>query len=129
VRDRVALTGRLVAVHGDRALAVEVASSTFIAVEVVENRGERFPPVQDDGRLAAVAVHVDREDGVVREERLLPCGVATVGAMGVGRRKSSRRATRSAASVGVISECTAMAGYLSMDERVSRSRGRAGSIP
>src|SRR3954453_937147 len=39
--------------------------------------------MQDVGRLAAVAVHVDGEDGVFREERLLPFGVAAVGAVGI----------------------------------------------
>jgi hypothetical protein len=63
-------------------LAVEVRRH-LVAIEVVEDRRERFAPVQDVTRLAAVAVHVDGEDGVVGEERLLPFGVAAVGAVGV----------------------------------------------
>jgi hypothetical protein len=40
--------------------------------------------LEDVGRLAAFAVHVDGEAGVLGEERLLPFGVAAVGAVGVG---------------------------------------------
>ncbi len=53
----------------------------FVAIEVGEDRYERFPPVQDVRRFAALALHVDGEDRVLREERPLPFGVPPVGAV------------------------------------------------
>jgi hypothetical protein len=82
VGDRVALACRAVTVDVDRALAVEVRRR-LVAIEVVEDGCKRFAPMQDVTRLAAVAVHVDGEDGVVGEERFVTCGVAAVGAVGV----------------------------------------------
>jgi hypothetical protein len=82
VGDRVALARRAVPVDRDGALAVEVRRH-LVAVEIVEYRGERFAPVQDVRRLAAFAVHVDDEEGVVGEKRLLPFGVAAVCAVGI----------------------------------------------
>jgi len=47
-----------------------------------KHRRERLSSCERVHRLAAFAIHVDREAGVGGEERLLTLGVATVGAMG-----------------------------------------------
>ena len=54
-----------------------------VAIEVVEDGRERFSPAQDVARLAAVAVHVDGEDGVVGEECLLSGRVPPIGTVRV----------------------------------------------
>jgi hypothetical protein len=82
VGDRVALAGRAVTLERDGALPVEVRGH-LVAIEVVEDGRQRFSPMKHVGRLAAFALHVDGEDGVVGEERLLPFGVTTVGAVRV----------------------------------------------
>jgi hypothetical protein len=56
----------------------------LIALEVGEDRRERFSPFEHVGRLGTLAVHVDGKAGVDGEQRLLRFSVATVGAVGVG---------------------------------------------
>jgi hypothetical protein len=90
VRDRVALARGAVPVDPDRALPVEVGGH-LVAVQVFEDGRERLSPLQDVGRFAAFAVHVDREAGVVGEEGLLSFGVAAVGAVGVGVEQLTNR--------------------------------------
>ena len=55
----------------------------LVTIQIVEDGCEGFSSLQDVGRLGAFAVHVDGEAGVVGEERLLPFGVAAVGAVRV----------------------------------------------
>ena len=90
VGDRVALAGRAVAVDGDRALSVEVRCR-FVAIQIGEHRRECLSSFEHVCRLAAFAVHVDREARVDREERLLALGVAPVGAVGVGVEQLAHR--------------------------------------
>jgi hypothetical protein len=71
-------------------LAIEVRRD-LVAVEVIEDWRQRLSPVKDVGRLAASAIHVDGEDSVIGEERLLPFGVAAVGAMSVGVEEFAQR--------------------------------------
>ena len=81
--DAVALAGGSVAIERDRALAVEVHRG-LVAVEVIEHRRKRLAAVEFLRGLRALAVHVDDEVGVLGEQRLLPLGVAAIGAMRVG---------------------------------------------
>jgi hypothetical protein len=82
VGNRVALAGRPVTVEGHSALAVEMRRD-LVAIEIVEHRCQCFSSLEDVGRLGAFAVHVNGEDRVSGEERLLPFGVAAIGAVGV----------------------------------------------
>src|SRR3954451_7484886 len=79
VGQAVGLPRRAVAVDPNGALAVEVHRDV-VGVQVVEHGPQRLPATQIVRRLRALAGHVDDEVGVVGEERLLPLGVASIGA-------------------------------------------------
>jgi hypothetical protein len=83
MRDRVAEAGGAITVERDRALAVEVRGR-LVLPEVVEDGRQPLSPVDDVARFGALPAQVDREAGIGGEERLLPFGVAGVGAAGVG---------------------------------------------
>ena len=71
-----------VPVELDRALTVEVLGG-LVAVEVLEYRRKCVAAVEDLRGFGALAVHVDDEVGVLREECLLSLGETAIGAMRV----------------------------------------------
>src|SRR3954447_2249311 len=83
VGQAVGLPRRAVAVDPNGALAVEVHCG-LVRLQVLEHGCQGLPATQVVRRLGALAGHVDDEVGVVGEERLLPLGVASVRAEGVG---------------------------------------------
>jgi hypothetical protein len=83
VGDAIALAGRSVVIEGDCGLAVQVHRG-LVGVEGIEHRRHRLAASESLRGLGALPVHVDDEVGVLGEERLLPVGVAAIGATRIG---------------------------------------------
>jgi hypothetical protein len=83
VGQAVGLPRRTIPVEGHRALPVEVHRD-LVRVQVVEHGRQRLPAMQIVGGVGPLAGHVDDEVRVFGEERLLPLGVTTIGAEGIG---------------------------------------------
>ena len=89
VRDRVALTGRVITVERDGALPIEVPGR-LVLIEVREDRRQRLAPLDDVGRVCSLAAHEHCEARVDGEQCFLALGVAPIRAVGVGVEELSK---------------------------------------